>query len=308
MPLKASLLRIKPLSTLKRKSRTNGLHFSPDGERLVSASYRAVAISNPITGKVAWEKSFDEVGQAITARFSPEGECLLIGGTRGNAVLVDAKTKKLVGSHSIRQVIHSLCFSRDGKQFLVGGKPDAFWWTVGKPKPTAVLPGKAKRHPDAVRNVAFLADETAALFTYWDTLVVWRLGKKPTQSYKAVDRLGRPGAAPQPDGTIVTMNRRGELHAVDAFRKKKRPLNTLESVSHLIDPVTKLAVSGDGARALVGRTGGQITLWDLASGTCIAELRGHKEEGIDALAFSPDGTRAASSSLDFNVHVWKLPS
>jgi hypothetical protein len=308
MPSKAGLLRIKPLSTLKRKSRTFGLDFSPNGEQLVSASYRAVAISNPATGKVAWETSFDEVGEAIAARFSPDGRCLLIGGTRGNAVLVDAKTKKIVCSHSVRQVIHWLCFSRDGKQFLVGGKPDAQWWTLGKPKPTAVLAGKAKRHPDAVRNVAFLADETAALFTYWDTLVVWRLGKKPKQSFKAVDRLGRPGAAPLPDGMIVTINRGGELRAVDAFRKKKKPLNTLESVVHLVDPVTKLAVSRDGARALVGRSGGQITLWDLASGTCIAELRGHKEEGIDALAFSPDGTRAASSCLDFNVHVWKLPS
>ena len=303
----SKVLRIKPLSTLKRKSRTNGLDFSPDGERLVSASYRTVAISNATTGKVAWEESFDEVGEAISARFSPEDERVLIGGTRGNAVLVDAKTKKVVASHSVRQVVHWLCFSRDGEQFLAGGKPDAQWWTLGKAKPTAILAGKAKRHPDAVRNVAFLADETAAMFTYWNTLAVWRLGKKPTQSFKSVDRLGVPGAAPRPDGTIVTVNRSGELRALDAFRKKKTPLNTLESVLEFIDPVTKLAVSRDGTRALVGRSGGQITLWDLANGTWIADLRGHKT-GIDAVVFSPDGTRAASSSLDFNVHVWKLPS
>jgi len=34
-------------------------------------------------------------------------------------------------------------------------------------------------------------------------------------------------------------------------------------------------------------------------------LQGHKET-IDAIAFSPDGKRAVSTSLDHNVHLWDL--
>jgi WD40 repeat protein len=46
-----------------------------------------------------------------------------------------------------------------------------------------------------------------------------------------------------------------------------------------------------------------IRLWDIATGTEVAELRGHRAY-VHAVAFSPDGTRLASCSGDFTVRVW----
>jgi hypothetical protein len=48
-----------------------------------------------------------------------------------------------------------------------------------------------------------------------------------------------------------------------------------------------------------------IQLWDLSTGKLFAELRGHAGF-VNALAFSPDGTRLASGSRDTTVLVWDV--
>ncbi|MEZ4403457.1 MAG: protein kinase [Kofleriaceae bacterium] len=54
-----------------------------------------------------------------------------------------------------------------------------------------------------------------------------------------------------------------------------------------------------------GIEGRALRLWDTATGTIRATLRGHRD-GVFALAFSPDGTRLATASYDRTVRVWEL--
>ena len=50
---------------------------------------------------------------------------------------------------------------------------------------------------------------------------------------------------------------------------------------------------------------GQVTLWDVASGTEIGALKGHGK-GVTQVAFSRDGRLLASSSSDNTIRIWDV--
>src|SRR5205085_11298326 len=56
------------------------------------------------------------------------------------------------------------------------------------------------------------------------------------------------------------------------------------------------------AGALSDRT---VRSWDAATGDVLQVLRGHTDLPL-AIAFSPDGTRLASSSYDKTIRIWQL--
>jgi WD40 repeat protein len=60
---------------------------------------------------------------------------------------------------------------------------------------------------------------------------------------------------------------------------------------------------GNRLAAIVGNT---VKIWDLNSGSPLADYSGHTRQIAD-IAFSPDGSRLASSSLDGTVKIWPVP-
>jgi hypothetical protein len=68
--------------------------------------------------------------------------------------------------------------------------------------------------------------------------------------------------------------------------------------------VRAIVFSRDGKRLLAGRTlDGGIQVWDAATGRQAAALTGH-DFAVTTMAFSPDGTRFISGSLDRTLWVW----
>jgi WD40 repeat protein/serine/threonine protein kinase len=71
-------------------------------------------------------------------------------------------------------------------------------------------------------------------------------------------------------------------------------------------PARKAAFSPDGKRLATAGEGGRVTLWDLASGQLMLDLRAFDVD-TTALAFSPDGTRLAAGGVEEErgvVKVW----
>jgi WD40 repeat protein len=64
-----------------------------------------------------------------------------------------------------------------------------------------------------------------------------------------------------------------------------------------------LAWSPDGKILAAARS--VISLWDVESGKAVKTLEGH-QDFVRALAFSPEGGRLASASMDKSVKVWNL--
>jgi WD40 repeat protein len=71
------------------------------------------------------------------------------------------------------------------------------------------------------------------------------------------------------------------------------------------DQTSVVDLSSDGRIAVSGGGDGTIRLWDVQSGTCLRELRGHGG-GVGSVCLSADGRRVLSSSRDGTIRLWEV--
>jgi GTPase SAR1 family protein/RNase P subunit RPR2 len=71
------------------------------------------------------------------------------------------------------------------------------------------------------------------------------------------------------------------------------------------DSIFSVAVDPKDTRALSGHYSGQVRLWDLKTGQCLATVTGHSNI-VNSVQITPDGRFAVSGSDDTTVKVWDL--
>jgi WD40 repeat protein len=280
-----------------------GAVFTPDGKRLVTLSQpengagvaRVLEVSS---GKVVFTLA-DASGQATV---SPDGRIIAAAGPQGVIKLWDAETGNEIGvftGHRYRA--NCLAFSGDSKRLAS----------------VSVLPvGNDKRHVLAEIKVWDLANGKER-FTA-------RGHYQPVPEHMPVNCV-----AFSPDGAcLATAGSDGIVQVWDGETGKVR-----FSLPKHPEPVQALAFSPDG-QTLAEACGlfamrPQITLWDmkacqeaaaprgyagLLDGLAFlatrphglrSELRGHSGS-IYGLAFTPEGKRLASASMDRTVKVWDV--
>ncbi len=77
----------------------------------------------------------------------------------------------------------------------------------------------------------------------------------------------------------------------------------LQRFSGHTEPVTHLAFSADGSRAVTSGGDGMLRLWDVQTGQMIGERKVHKQPVL-SLALSPDGTKAVDANGSVDVELW----
>ena len=70
-------------------------------------------------------------------------------------------------------------------------------------------------------------------------------------------------------------------------------------------PVTAVALTRDGTRAVSAGGDRTLKIWDLERGEPVRTLTGH-EDWVSAVALTPDGSRAVSASGDRTLKIWDL--
>jgi WD40 repeat protein len=260
--------------------------------------------------------------QVTSVAFSPHGQTLATGTSRGTVQLWDIATGRQVGRSlsGPRSSIKSMAFSPGGQMLAVGHQDGQVQlWDmrhrsrIGNPLTCA----------GAIISMAFTPDgKTLATATSGGTVQRWDVatpahrqeGKPLITETKAEAHFGNLEVAFNLGGQILATGNvsHGGVQLWNvAHRHKKGPL--LMAVTNRLSlsafsPVVSVAVSPDGQTLATGNDDGTTQLWDVTPHhyhKIGGPLTGHGGP-VDSVAFSPDGQTLATGSDDGTAQLWDV--
>jgi WD40 repeat protein/tRNA A-37 threonylcarbamoyl transferase component Bud32 len=275
--------------------------FSPDGWRIASSGFEdgRVKVWDAQTGQLALTITLplESEGDTVSSvAFSPDGKRLASGIYGDPTVMVwDVQTgQRVLTLRGHTNSVTSVAFSPDGKRLATGsGDRTVKVWDVQSGQLTLTLRG----HTDVVFGVAFSTDGKRLATGGSDrTVKVWdaHTGQSILTLQGHTNYI--TGVAFSPDGSRI------------ASGSKDRTVKVWDAQTGQVTLtcnggwVTGMAFSPDGQR-IVSSTDNTLKLWDAQTGQETLTLWGHTES-VESVAFSPDGRRLATASVDGTVKIW----
>jgi WD40 repeat protein len=260
----------KPIHRLPlRDADYQAVAFAPDGKKLAAAA-TGITFFDPATGVPLKGMPVLEGGKH--AVFSPDGKALVWSDDKNKIVVSDARSGK--------ELVRYAGLAKDRR---VGGGGGKFG------------PIKAGVIRAAIATVALSPDGKRLAVANNDN----RIDLRDVASGEFLKSVPSSGLATSiaftADGKGLVVRETYQIHIWDLEIKHVR--RSFDGWSFALSP--------DGRTIAVGAGDGSIRLHDLASGKELLRLRGHKDQ-ITALAFSRDGKKLASGSLDTTVLVWDV--
>src|SRR5262249_53605126 len=248
--------------------RVNGVAFSPDGQRLASASGETnkrgeVKVWEAASGKLLFPFPGQALPNAVVhLAFSPDGRRLASGSVDNTVKVWDLTTGQEIHSFSGHmEPILNVTFTPDGRRLISAGR-------------------------DRVVNV-------------------WDLGVADQGELAPLRTLPKFSLSPwcmalSPDGTRLAI---GGPTADGNVRVYDLTTGALLQILKGDIRVVSVAFSPDGQRLASAGHDSIVRLWDTTTGQEVLSLRGHLDL-VGRVLFSPDGQCLASASADGTVRVW----
>ena len=236
-----------------------------------------------------------ETEKVISVALSPDGSTLALGRQDSRIELRDVVTATsagLLGSGHSRWV-NAVAFSPDGFTLASGADDPAIrLWDVATGSLVATLEG----HPKGIASLAFSPDGRSLASAGWwdDTVRLWDVAT-------AANTVTLEGTGP------LAFSRDGRTLASVSSDMRVRLWEVATGTETFAAPrhdswINLLALSPAGSMVAFGSVGGDIKLWDAASGEHAATL-GHR---VVSVAWSADGGALASGSSEGDVVIWDL--
>jgi WD40 repeat protein/serine/threonine protein kinase len=287
-----------PTLVLDQGERVVWAEFSPDGKRIVTASWANAAqvwdgqSGRPLTVPLKHE------APVSSAHFSPDGKKIVTASWDNTARVWDAETGQPLtepmkhGDHVV-----SVEFSPDGKRIVTASwdKTTRVWDAqTGQPLTAEMrhdnLLNSAQFSPDGKRVVTASEGKMAQV---WDAQTGQPLGDPMTHAAAV------KSACFSPDGRlIVTASEDKTARLWDGYTGQ--PLAV--PMTHEAD-VVAAQFSPDGKRILTGSKDKTARLWDAQTGHPLAAPMSHGRE-VRTIQFSPDGSRIVTTSFDRTARLW----
>ena len=272
--------------------------FSPDGKRVVTASYDKTArVWDAASGREL--AVLDEhVDGVRSAAFSPDGS-RIITSTNSSARVSDAKRYKQLAELPDIRFVHAAWADNSKAYVLATRRGTPRRWDMFPVQPARVLymRPRATGKQFAAISAAFapsgglLIADGRGIGLFSDEDLVWR---------KEIDQLDYFNASISSDGRLVASAGEGSIMVI-------RKLDTGEVVATFAghqNAIHSVAFSADGTKLLTTSTDKTARLWAVTASDQLQVLQ-HSAEVTNG-QFDPDGKRVVTASEDGTVTVWDV--
>ena len=275
--------------------------FPRMGRRMFWAGFRSngVRLWDATTGQLI---RVIENRHATSVAISPDGTGLLASGADDDtsAGLWDAATGRLVRTFKGGgRGILAVAFSPDGLRILTGDLDRAMkLWDVATERLVRTI-DTGSLYLDAVR---FSPDGTRFVSgdSLGDQVKVW--DEKTGQLLRSFEaKVDFGSVSLSTDGGRLLLVDKDDHNSVKLWDVATGQL--IRTFKGRSLPVSAVALSADGRRALWAGGDAVIKLGDVTSGKVVRTFQGHTAN-VGAVAFSPDGARVLSGSWDKTLKLW----
>jgi WD40 repeat protein/tRNA A-37 threonylcarbamoyl transferase component Bud32 len=275
-----------------------GLSWSPRGDQLSSSTTEGIVQLWDIrtAQEVNWG-FIDAPAQSVS--WSPAGTFLIVSATDGKAYLLDSlDLDDLQAFRSGEEFAFDAAWSPDGTVFALAAESGSLSvWDPSTSERLAVLEG----HLDDVNATAWSpTNQLLASVGNDKKLWIWE-----AQTLTPIQEANLPAAhqslAWSPDGNQLAL---GGLDGVLRVWERENG-----SVKDLVQPqsgIASLAWTQNGEMIVAGLEDGSVRFYDAEDGLELLHIPAHNAT-VTGLAFSPEGSLLATSSLDGGIKLWGLP-
>ncbi|KIM23657.1 hypothetical protein M408DRAFT_252717, partial [Serendipita vermifera MAFF 305830] len=289
---------------LGHKSAVSSVAFSPDGTRVVSASYdKTIQVWDPETAEMVAGPFEGHLDGVTSVEFSPNGTRIVSGSYDMKILVWDAGTAEIVAGpfEGHNDIVSSVGFSPDGTRVLSGSYDKTI--RVWDAETAQMLAGPFVGHTKIVTSVAFSPDGTRIVSGSDDkTIRLW--------DAKTAEMVARPFEGHTQGVRSVAFSSDGKRVVSGSYDKTIRIWDVTDAkivagpFEGHAQVVSSVAFSPDGTRIASGSHDSTIRVWDAETAQMIARpFEGHTS-WVRSVGFSPDGTRIVSGSQDNTIRVW----